>query len=55
MSACENDDGGTRVVDHALLDCEDLRAKPLLGWLSGMPQAAMLLDLDTGQTYRKVA
>ncbi len=49
----EEDDNG-QDVDHVLLDCEDLRAKPLTAWLNEMQQATVLLDPNTGQTHTKV-
>ncbi len=48
----EDDDG--QDVDHVLLDCEDLRAKPLTTWLNEMQQATLLQDPNTGQTHSKV-
>ena len=49
----EEDDEG-QDVDHVLLDCEDLRAKPLTAWLNEIQQATMLLDPNTGQIQLKV-
>ena len=53
VSLVAAEEGGL-VVDHVLIDCEDLAARPLGEWIAGLPQATHLLDPETGQTHAKV-
>lgn len=49
----EDEEGGT-VVEHMLLDCEDLASLPLGDWVAGYPQVTHLLNPENGQAHPKV-